>query len=321
VDAADGPARADRQPAGPDRAVGVLAALEALEALSRLFGFVQFDFAGRLGVPDGRYLAREAGGVQRVLVIETAGAPSPSGRRRRRARDAAPDAEPSPLPLAKATAVRAQEPFDSAEEAQRWLEAAVASEDSVDALLDEGIALLNRALHAAAAASADPLGAELGRQHATLVRIGYGSGEEVAAGRFTQARHVDPRAGTSRRRLREEELRPQERLAAVLGGRERIDASETLLLRARADLDAGRHREAALQLRVALEALLIELDGALTDPAHEEDMAELSARRKEVGDAANAALRGDLDPERERQIEELILISERVLRRRRVLRG
>jgi len=284
---------------------------------------VQFEFAGTLGVPDGRYLAREEGedGAQRVLVVKTAGAPAPSGRRRRRAREAEPGAEPSPLPLTRAMTVRAQEPFDSAEEAHGWLEGAVASEASIEALLDEGIALLNRALHAAAAASADPLGTELSPQNATTVRVGYGSGEEVAASRFTEARHVDPRAGTSRRRLREEELRPQERLAAVLGGRERIDACETLLLRARADLDAGRHREAALQLRVALEALLIELDGALVDPGHAEDMTQLSARRKEAGEAANEALRSDLSSEREHQVEELVALCERVLRRRRILRG
>ena len=41
-----------------------------------------------------------------------------------------------------------------------------------------------------------------------------------------------------------------------------VDACETLLLRARADLDAGRRREAALQLRVGLEALLVELEEA-----------------------------------------------------------
>jgi hypothetical protein len=276
-----------------------------------------------LGVPDGRYLAREGGesGIQRVLVVQTIGAPPPATRRRRRAREAEPDAEPSPLPLTRATAVRAQEPFDSATEAQGWLESSVATEDSVDALLDEGIDLLNRALHAAAVASADPFGAELSARRATAARIGYGSGEEVAASRFAEARHVDPRGGTSKRRRREEELRPQERLAAVLGDRERLDACETLLLRARADLDAGRRREAALQLRVGLEALLVELDGALADPGHDEDMGELGARRQEAGEAANAALRGDLDPERERQVEELLALSERVLRRRRVLRG
>ena len=89
----------------------------------------------------------------------------------------------------------------------------------------------------------------------------------------------------------------------MLGGRERLDACETLLLRARADLDAGRRREAALQLRVGLEAMLVELDGALADPGHEEDMAELSARRGEVGEAANAALRGDLSVDDERSVE------------------
>ena len=102
----------------------------------------------------------------------------------------------------------------------------------------------------------------------------------MAIGRYTKALDVDVRAtGASRRQQRAEELRPQERVAAVLGGRERVDACETLLLRARADLDSGRHREAALQLRVGLEALLVELDGAVADPGHEEDMAELGARR------------------------------------------
>ena len=107
----------------------------------------------------------------------------------------------------------------------------------------------------------------------------------------------------------------------MLGGRERLDACETLLLRARADLDAGRLREAALQLRVALEAMLVELDGALADPGHERDMAELQGRRREAGEAANAALRGDLDAAAERNVAELTEICERVLRRRRVLRG
>jgi hypothetical protein len=76
-----------------------------------------------------------------------------------------------------------------------------------------------------------------------------------------------------------------------------------------------------LQLRVALEAMLVELDGALADPGHEEDMAELGARRKQAGEAANAALQGQLPVEDERNVAELTELSERVLRRRRVLRG
>jgi hypothetical protein len=218
--------------------------------------------------------------------------------------------------------VRAFEPFDSKGEAASWLDSAVADEDMVDEVVMEGVRLLNRALHAHAAASGDPNGHELSPGRAAAVRIGYGSGEEVAGGLWTAACEVDVRAGGGPRRLRRDsELRPQERVAAVLGGREQIDACETLLLRARADLDAGRQREAALQLRVGLEALLVELRGALTDPDHEEDMAALEARKREIGDAANMALKGDLNEESTRNVEELLALSERVLRRRRVLRG
>ncbi|MEX0972736.1 MAG: hypothetical protein WDZ46_05715 [Solirubrobacterales bacterium] len=284
---------------------------------------MQFEFPGTLALPDGRYLAREGGGEddQRVLVVETAAAPPPGRRRRRRPKDAQAGAEPAPLPLTRITAVRAQEPFESEADAAGWLERTAAAEETIDAAVAEAIGLLNRALHAQGVAAADPLWDELRPVRATKVRIGHGSGDEVAAGRFSEARDVDVRGGAGARRRRDEELRPQERLAAILGGREQIDACETLLLRARADLDAGRPREAALQLRVALEALLVELSGALKDPGHEEDLGKLKERRHEAGSAANAAIHGSLSVDEERQINELTELCERVLRRRRVLRG
>jgi hypothetical protein len=281
---------------------------------------VQFEFAGTLAVPDGRYLAR-SDGEQQVLVVETAGAPPPPRRRRRRPKESKAAADPAPLPLSRVTAVRAAAPFEESGEADAWLEEALASEDSIDAVVAEGVALLNRAVHAHAVASADPLGTELRAEDAATVRIGSGSGKEVASGRYSKAHEIDVRAGASARRRKDEELRPQERVAAVLGGREQLDACETLILRARADLDADRRREAALQLRVAVEAMLIELDAALADPSHEEDMAQLQTRRSEVGEAANAALRGDLSLEDERRVAELTELCERILRRRRVLRG
>ncbi|MGN6202383.1 MAG: hypothetical protein ACTHNY_08260, partial [Solirubrobacterales bacterium] len=126
---------------------------------------------------------------------------------------------------------------------------------------------------------------------------------ETADGRFSDARQVDLAPRAARRRRREEELRPQERVAAILRGRERLDGCEFLLLRARADLDAGRDREAALQLRVGLEALLAELDGAVDDPGHEKDMAAL--REHQASEQPPT--------------EETLEICERVLRRRRVL--
>lgn len=262
------------------------------------------------------------GAGESVLVLETLGAPAPPPKRRRRTRAVDAPSPPATLPLARVTAVRAYAPFDSEEDASRWLERASDSEDEVDALIAEAIALLNRALHAHATASADPRAVELSPERAVRIRIGYGSGEQVAAGRFAAAREIDVRAtGLSRRRQRAEGLRPQERTAAVLGGRERIDACETLILRARADLDAGRGREAALQLRVGLEALLAELADAVRDPGHDRDVETLYERRGEAGEAANAALKGEPGPAEQAQVRELVEICERVLRRRRVLRG
>jgi hypothetical protein len=257
-----------------------------------------------------------------VLVIKTLGAPAPPARRRRRPRRVEPGSEPSTLPLARATAVRAFAPFESEEDAARWLDEATEAEDTADVLVADGIGLLNRALYVHAVAAADPQGQQLTPERAAAVRIGYGDGDEIAESRFTAAREVDVWAsGASRRRRREEDLRPQERVATVLGGREQVDVCEMLLLRARADLDASRGREAALQLRVGLEALLVELKGATADPGHDEDMAALSSHRAAAGEAANAALGGELDSKQAHQVRELLEICERVLRRRRILAG
>jgi hypothetical protein len=286
-----------------------------------LFGFTQLEFPGAVSVADGRYVVRDDG-EERVLVIETAGAPPPPRRRRRRSRETERGTAPDHLPLTRVTAIRAFAAFDAEAEASRWLEEASTDEGSIDELLAEGVDLVNRALHAHAVTSADPNPRVLSPAQTTAARIGYGTGEQVAAGDFTAAREVDARAaGASRRQQRADELRPQERVAAVLGGREQLDACETLLLRARADLDAGRDREAALQLRVGLEALLVELKGALADSGHEEDMAALEAERGEAGDVANAALRGNLTADQFQRVEKLLAICERILRRRRILRA
>ncbi len=288
-------------------------------SLTRLFGFTQFDFAGALAVADGRYVVRD-GDHEQVLVIETLGAPPPARRRRKRPKEAEVGEPPAELPVARATVVLAFNAFEDESAAAAWLSEATAAEDSIDQLVEQGIAELNQALHAQAVASGDPYPQTVTPARAVAIRIGFGSGQALADSAFTSAHQVDPGLGPiSRRRQRDEELRPQQRLAAVLGGREQLDACETLLLRARADLDAERDREAALQLRVGLEALLRELEGALSDPGHDEDMTALQARRHEAGELANAALQGDLTVEQLQALIELLTTSERVLRRRRVL--
>jgi hypothetical protein len=286
---------------------------------SKLFGFVQFDLGGVLTVADGRYVVRDDGG-ETVLVVETLGAPAPPRRRRRRPHESAPDSGPQTLPLARVTVVRSAHPLTGEEDATRWLDDVVADDAAIDGLVAEGLALLNRALHVNAVASGDPHPQTYAPGRTAAVRIGFGSGEQVADGEFSSAREIDAQGGVSRRRQRTEALRPQERLAGVLGGRERLDACETLLLRARADLDTGRNREAALQLRVGLDALLVELPTALDDPSHDEDIAALESRRTEATDAAKAGLQGDLTAAQLETVEDLTAICERVLRRQRVLR-
>jgi hypothetical protein len=274
-----------------------------------------------LPLADGRYLARREGGDgESVLVVETLAAPPRPSRRRRRPRDAEAAAAPPEVPVARATAIRAFDPFDGPEKAAAWLATATADEPSIDAVVATGIALVNDALHAQAVAAADPYPAALTPERAVAVRVGYGSGEQTAEGAYSEAREVDVRtAGASRRRTRQEDLRPQERVAAVLRGRDRPHACETLLLRARADLDAGRRREAALQLRVGIEALLAELHGALDDPDHHRDIEALEEQQAAIEAAAEHALEGDLPPEAEATLREALEIAERVLRRRRVL--
>jgi hypothetical protein len=255
-----------------------------------------------------------------VLVVQTLAAPPRAGRRRRKPRDAEAAPTPPEVPVARATAIRAFEPFDRPEAAAAWLTSATAAEEEIDAVVAAGIALLNEALHAQAVAVADPFPAALSPERAVAVRLGYGSGEATAEGAYSEAREVDVgTVGGSMRRRRQEEVRPQERVAALLRGRERADACETLLLRARADLDAGRRREAALQLRVAVEAMLSELPEALDDADHVRDIEALKARRPAVEAAAERALREDLAPETEKSVREALELAERVLRRRRLL--
>jgi hypothetical protein len=178
-----------------------------------------------LPLADGRYLARAGEGEESVLVLKQVGAPPAAGRRRRRPRRVDSDDEPAALTLTRATAIRAFAPLADEGEAARWLDEACEAEDTIDVLVDEGLALLNRALHAQAVAAASPRAkSELAAEAAERILVGYGSGEEVAASRFRDARAVDVAPRASRRSQREQELRPQERVAAVLGGREHLDA-------------------------------------------------------------------------------------------------
>jgi len=288
----------------------------SLAAIAELLPFVQFELAGTVGIEPGRYLeAAGPGGRERVLVVATSGAPPPPRRRLRPPRPGRPrgDREPAPVPLSTLTVID-PEPVGGREPAEGRLAELRRDPERVQRDLDRALALVNRAVHAHRAAVLDPGLADVTPERALAIRIGFGTGEELADGRFTTAIELPP----SPRRGRGETLRPQERLAAVLGGREAVPAFELLLLRARADLDCGRTREAALQLRAGLDALLAE-PSALAAPGQDDDLAALEGRRDAVGEAGRRALAGELDPDSIEGLEGTLLIAERALRRHRAL--
>ena len=270
---------------------------------------MQFEFPWELGPPPGRYVVRDHAGEAdlRVVVLTQLAARERRLLGRRRARGADPEPDPTPVMTSRATVIRGQEVGE--DEAAAWMQDPAAP-------VEAELAVLNRMLALHRVAAADPTVREVRREQALVVRVGHGSGEEVAEGRWTTA--VEPGEPREKRRRPEAALRPHERLAALLGGRDAALACEELTLRARADLDAGRVREAALQLRVALEAALSELEAWRDRGDMTARIEELRTHRGAVGAAANAALLGGLDAETIEDVEDAVERIESALRARTV---
>ncbi len=202
--------------------------------------------------------------------------------------------------MTRVTLVRPR-PFADDASADAWLEEVCSDRDLWVRLAREAAAQLNRLIHAHRTAAGDPFIADVDPGRAAAVRFGFGTGDDVADGRWRRANELPD---IERRKLIErdyEALRPQERIAAVLGGRERVGAHEDLIVRARGDLDAGRVAAAALGLNAALRVL--------------------AAGGAEVGAAAEAATRADravlagVEPDRA-ELETALRAAEAEIRRR-----
>jgi len=178
------------------------------------------------------------------------------------------------------------------------------------------VATLNRVLHMQRAATADPHVREVRREQAIVVRAGYGEGDQVADGRWVKALELPFVAPRTRR---DAALRPQERLGALLGGRDAVLACEELALRARQDVDAGRRREAALQLDAALTAGLAELEPWSSRGDVGERLAELRDLQPSVRAAAAAALQGGVEDEDDAAVRHGLQRLEAALRARTAL--
>ena len=261
----------------------------------RLFLFLQLEFPWELGPPDGRYLLRargadgppgvrpgaelESGEPEHVVVLNTLGAPRRAGTgrgtitlpgagaRARRPRETTSD--PAPVPTSRATVI---DPVSvSAErQAQAWLAEIDAERETLAAT-----AVLNRVLFAHRIATADPHTHEVAPAQALVIRAGWGEGEQLADGHWQHAREL-PWVSSSRAKRRASALRPQERLAELLGARGQELLCEELALRARLDLDHGRLAHAKIELGAALDAALGEL-GAEANPALAPRLDELRA--------------------------------------------
>jgi hypothetical protein len=295
----------------------------------RWFLFVQLEFPWELGPPDGRYLMRSHSDAEpeHVVVLATVGASRRTPPRgalwsaasrsasRRRPAAVAPEPEPTPVAIARATIV---DPVSvSAErQARAWL-----SELDGERAVTEAVAVLNRVLQMHRVAAADAYLHEVSPEQALAIRAGWGEGEQVADGVWAHAIALDWRGprGVRGKRIgdRAAALRPQERLAVLLGGRGAALVCEELALRARADLDQGRLAHAAVELQGAYAAALAELASErredlairidelrkLRDGVERQAQATLAALGAADGQDAGGELAGD----RRRAIDEEVL--------------
>jgi hypothetical protein len=243
-----------------------------------LLPFAQLDFAGSPSLTEGRYLARpegDPGASPDVLVVRRLGAIR-AGKRLRKGKPVPLETEPQPepLPLARLTLIKAL-PFETEEAAADWLGQVLDDEDIATALLREVTTTLNRAILAYRVSAPDAYAPDLSAGDALAVRFGYGTGQEVAEGRWTAASELPE---GRRRSLRAEVIDgvgAQERIAAVLGGRDDIAPQESLLVDAERAAAEGRRALAALTLGAAVDAL--ERYGA----APEDDTSVVVARLRE----------------------------------------
>jgi hypothetical protein len=241
-----------------------------------------------------------------VVVIGGFDAPR---RRRRTPRPRRADPGPTSVEITRATVIDAS----PLQDADAWLERATG--DDFDRVTGDALTLLNRAVAGQRIASADPWLPDADPTQALVCRVGYGTGEQVADGDWESARQV---ALPPPRGSRSLVLSPQERLAALLSGRDAALACEELTLRARGDLDHGRTREAALQLAIAFDAGLAELEVWREQGDMAERLEELDGWREAVALAARGALAGGLDPAQAADVSGALERLEAALRARQV---
>lgn len=173
-----------------------------------------------------------------MLIVTETGVPT---RRRRRRISSQPD-----VPDAGSTRVTV-------------IDTAAQDGDDADARRAKALAVVTRAMTTQAVASANA-SLHTAPPPPLAVRIGSGSGEQVADGRWEDAFELPPTPIPPRRRA---PVPSEGRFAELLGGRASFPSCALLALRARSDFDSGRTREGVLMTDAAVACAVAELDGLL----------------------------------------------------------
>lgn len=252
-------------------------------------------------------------------MTETEGALPPARRRRRRPRKAVANESPVRVEIAVVTVIRADQPLVGETEAGEWL-GRIGEPDFTGELLDDAISTLDRARAADAASAGFPFGTPTAIGSVLAGRIGYGEGDQVASGRYLEALEVDARGGTGeKRRQRLAPAGSLARTAAILGSRETAAACEVLIPRVRLDLESGNDAAARLAIAAATGATISELEFAIEDEGHEQDLDRLEGLLPDLTAVSERAEQGSAEPDDRKLVEETLEVAERVIRRRRIL--
>ncbi|MGE4427204.1 MAG: hypothetical protein AB7G37_12195 [Solirubrobacteraceae bacterium] len=263
----------------------------------QLFRVVQVEAAGTVALEDGRWMTRgHANRPEAVVLIESTERPR---RRFLRPRRVDPTAG-TPVTATRISVIDA-DPLDVPDPA-RWLDQVAPA-----AALREALATIRRLVDLHAAAAEDPFPRPFLPEDLIRAAVGFGTGEAVSSGRWAAERPITvPAERPVAVRRSGQAMGPDERLADLLAGRDAVLAAERLWLRARADLHIGHEREAALQLRVALEAAIAELEPWRAAPGIDTALDELRGTRRDVAEVAGAAARGGLDPDQVAYVEQTV---------------
>jgi hypothetical protein len=202
--------------------------------------------------------------------VQELDAPRPQRHARRRPRPVAPG-EPEQVPVTRVTVTGLS--FDDASSGSAWLKQTISDRERGSQELRDATRIVNRALNALRAEARDPLVQEIGVTKALAIRLGHGTGDELAEGRWTEASELpQPRRG------RLDDVDPLSRVAAVLAGRDEVHPAETLMHRARLDAQQGRDAEARYGLQAARAALREE-----PGPRRNQLLKELAAIEERLG--------------------------------------